>query len=578
MRTLLLTALLALALPALALEPVFTYQGKLYAGAGPASGAYEFEFELFDDPLDGVSLAGPATAGPLHVEDGLFLAEIDFGFNPFAGLESWLEIRVRPGGSSDPFEVLEPRQRMAPAPNALHAEGVAMGAVGSQQLALGAVTAPSLAPGAVSATALADGAVGTLKLADGAVTSAKVNLNQIQARLASCPPGQAIRSVSVTGIPTCERVPQIDLRRFTRSQSLLNVLPEPSVFGQRFGFALDPAGRPFVSAYDASLGNLVAIHCNDPECTSFQINTVDAEGIAGDYSSVDFHRVNGRPIISYWSQTLNALRLATCGDASCATVQSIVTVDSGNVGQWTQIMVDGGDAWIAYHDYGQSQLKLARTPLGTIGTTAIRIASDTPGDGAHTDMTIVPVAGGNDLWIAHGNSLEHSVRLTRCSRSTTVCSTSTVDSGSASAALGRGNAVVLGPNGFPAVATNRSNADGTVNGVRLFICANLSCGELVAAIDHNNCSTCSSHQRPLLWWGMDGALGFTTVLGRAYRCGDIDCSVIHLAASSGLAHLLVGVQRGPDGMPWFMARSTDRSLTLRRCGNRFCSTTGDGRY
>lgn len=566
MRTLLFAGLLALAAPALALEAVFTYQGRLHAGPGPATGPFEFEFELFDDPATGASLAGPVTAGPLQVEGGLFVAEIDFGFNPFAGLESWLEVRVRPGGSSDPFEVLEPRQRMAPAPNALHAEGVALGAVGPQ----------ALAPGAVTSAALADGSVGTAKLADGAVTGTKVNLNQIQARIVSgCPPGQAIRIVQGTGETLCQTVTdEIDLRRFIRGTQMTALLP-PGVLGERFGYALDHAGRPFISAYDASQGNLIAIHCSVPDCTSFQVHTVDAEGIAGDYSSVGFWGLNGLPVISYWSQTLNALRLATCGDASCATVQSIVTVDSGNVGQWTQLMVLGLDIWIAYRDYGQSQLKLAR--VASSGTT-IRIASATAGDGSHSDMILAPVEGGHDIWIAHGNSLAHSLRLSRCTRvNNTACPTTTVDTGTASAALGRGNAVILGPNGFPVLASVRTNADATHGPVLVYICATMNCTSILATVERAACSNCSSRRRPLLWRGMDGALSFA-IGASAYRCANSDCSIINPSNNAELLGDLVGVQLGPDGLPWFAARSNNSAVRLNRCGNRYCSSFRDGRH
>jgi hypothetical protein len=93
-----------------------TYQGQLSDDGSPASGNYEFSFELYDDLAAGVQIGSTVTQ-TLSVENGLFTAVLDFG-NVFDGTALFLEIGVRPDGSADPFTTLTPRQSLTAAPYA----------------------------------------------------------------------------------------------------------------------------------------------------------------------------------------------------------------------------------------------------------------------------------------------------------------------------------------------------------------------------------------------------------------------------------------------------------------------------
>jgi hypothetical protein len=94
----------------------FTYQGQLSNGGSPASGDYEFTFTLYDDLAAG-SQIGVTVNQVIAVVDGLFTANLDFG-NVINGTALFLEIGVRPDGSTDPYTVLSPRQALTAAPYA----------------------------------------------------------------------------------------------------------------------------------------------------------------------------------------------------------------------------------------------------------------------------------------------------------------------------------------------------------------------------------------------------------------------------------------------------------------------------
>jgi hypothetical protein len=97
----------------------FTYQGRLTESGGPATGAYDFEFSLYDDPEYGSVVAGPLEKLAQEVTYGLFTATLDFG-PAFSGEARWLEVRVRPAGEGY-YTVLSPRQALTPAPYASYA-------------------------------------------------------------------------------------------------------------------------------------------------------------------------------------------------------------------------------------------------------------------------------------------------------------------------------------------------------------------------------------------------------------------------------------------------------------------------
>src|SRR5882724_9250105 len=116
---------------------IFNYQGRLNVNGSPASGLYDFEFTIFKVETNGLIIAGPLTNSAVAVSNGLFNVALDFGNQPFLGVNRWLDIAVRTSGSASAFTRLTPRVRIASAPYAIAAANVIDGAV----------TAESLSPG-----------------------------------------------------------------------------------------------------------------------------------------------------------------------------------------------------------------------------------------------------------------------------------------------------------------------------------------------------------------------------------------------------------------------------------------------
>jgi hypothetical protein len=98
----------------------FTYQGRLNDGGSPANGEYDFRFILYDALIGGSQMGITVFSDDIPVTDGLFTVALDFG-NPYDGRGVWLEASVRSGGSAGGYTVLDPRQKITPAPYAIYA-------------------------------------------------------------------------------------------------------------------------------------------------------------------------------------------------------------------------------------------------------------------------------------------------------------------------------------------------------------------------------------------------------------------------------------------------------------------------
>lgn len=102
----------------------FTYQGRLTDNGNPATGAYDFDFTLFNAASGGAQVGGALTKENVAVSDGYFTVVLDFGNNAFTGDERFLNVGVRAGNSTGGFTSLSPRQTITPSPYALALPGV----------------------------------------------------------------------------------------------------------------------------------------------------------------------------------------------------------------------------------------------------------------------------------------------------------------------------------------------------------------------------------------------------------------------------------------------------------------------
>jgi hypothetical protein len=113
----------------------FTYQGRLTESNASASGAFDFQFRLFDAESGSTQIGSTQTLSAVNVSSGIFTVGLDFGLNSFTSARRFLEIAVkRPADAS--YTTLSPRQALSPVPYASYSEraSIAENATNAAQL------------------------------------------------------------------------------------------------------------------------------------------------------------------------------------------------------------------------------------------------------------------------------------------------------------------------------------------------------------------------------------------------------------------------------------------------------------
>jgi predicted regulator of Ras-like GTPase activity (Roadblock/LC7/MglB family) len=244
---------------------------------------------------------------------------------------------------------------------------LANGAVTGTQLATNAVGTAALADNAVDTRAvqnlsitqakIAAGAVGSTQLAAGAVGTAQINPAQVQARITgTCAIGEYFRGINPDGSVACEPVPGVPR---------ITVVDDPAnSVGEDTSIAIGADGLPVISYRDSTALALKVAKCANAACTGVAtITTVDDPvNSVGAQTSIAIG-TDGLPVVSYFDNTAGALKVAKCANAACTGVATITTVDdpANAVGFFTSIAI-GADGLpvISYFDNTADALRVAK--------------------------------------------------------------------------------------------------------------------------------------------------------------------------------------------------------------------------
>ncbi len=131
--------------------------------------------------------------------------------------------------------------------------------------------------------------------------------------------------------------------------------------GMYSSIAIGADGLPVVSYYDASNGALKLLHCGNVTCNSANTTTtVDATANVGAFTSIAIG-MDGMPVVSYYDNANADLKVLHCASAACnGSGNTVTTIDSaGDVGQYSSITI-GADGLpvISYYDNTLDHLKV----------------------------------------------------------------------------------------------------------------------------------------------------------------------------------------------------------------------------
>ncbi len=107
---------------ALAQSTAFSFQGRLNDGTNPANGRYDLEFRLFNAITGGAQIGSTLARPNTILINGVFSTTLDFGAAAFNNNPNlFIEIAVRPNGSTNALTILGPRQQITSVPLAIRA-------------------------------------------------------------------------------------------------------------------------------------------------------------------------------------------------------------------------------------------------------------------------------------------------------------------------------------------------------------------------------------------------------------------------------------------------------------------------
>jgi hypothetical protein len=180
--------------------------------------------------------------------------------------------------------------------------------------------------------------------------------------------------------------------------------------------ALDSAGNPVIAHFDQGKGNLRVARWNG---TTFA-GAIAAEGAehtpdtggettpatVGEYANLTIAS-DGTEYIAYYDRAAGALMLAS---GKSGTYDTEVVDDSGDVGQWPSLVIDGVDTWIAYQDVGKQDLRVAS---GHPGSWDIEVVDEGDHIGADAALFVDDAKPG----VIYFDGFQNNMKLARSSGS-----------------------------------------------------------------------------------------------------------------------------------------------------------------
>jgi hypothetical protein len=254
-------------------------------------------------------------------------------------------------------------------------------------------------------------------------------------------------------------------------ESQLRVDTLPDDVGLTSSVALDVAGNPVVSYFDDTNDDLKVLHCGVPSCdpTGEVITTVDITG--GSRTSITLDSA-GNPVVSYLNVSggQEKLGILHCNDPRCLT-STINSPDAVDTGHFTSIALDGaGNPVVSHYDIANGDLKIlhCNDPACAGGDESIT-APHTAGDvGPYTSLELD--ASGYPV-VSYYDATNDDLNVMHCNDANCAGSNESIVILSTPGDVGRYGSLELDASGFPVV----SYYDATNGDLKILHCDNVNC-------------------------------------------------------------------------------------------------------
>jgi hypothetical protein len=346
--------------------------------------------------------------------------------------------------------------------------------------------------------------------------------------------------------------------------------------GQTTSIALDSSGRPVVSYYDNTNGNLKVLRCGNTTCTSGNsITSPDMTGIVGQYTSLALDS-SEKPVIAYFDSTNSALKILHCGNVTCTSGNVTTTPDTDTVSTQISLVLDGsGKPAVSYYSGHLKVLRCGDVNCASGNTIA---EPDTVGPvGFHSAIAI---AFGGIPVVTYYDNDGGDLKVLRCG--TTTCLTgNTITTPDTVGDVGQYTSSVQDPStGVPVV----SYYDITNGNLKILRCGNNTCSSGNTFATPDTAGNVGTHTSLVLDSSNKPVVSYRSETSgdlKVLRCGNTTCTAGNFISSVDTNgnvgfETSIALDSGIPVISYF--DQTNGDLRVARCGDANCkgsAATGD---
>lgn len=241
--------------------------------------------------------------------------------------------------------------------------------------------------------------------------------------------------------------------------------------GRHTSLVLNSSSLPIISYRDVTNRDLKLAICGNISCSNHALTTVESAGNVGNHTSLAFNH-SGFPVISYRKATGGDLKLAVCNNATtCANPTRTIVDGPDNVGTYTSLAINkSGFPVISYYDDTNEDLKLAICNNATCTNPTLTIVDSSTDDaGLFTSLALNSSDRPVISYYAFDPSSGIFLKVAVCNNVT--CTNPTLATVFTGGFVPAETSLVLNSSGHPVI----SSWDGGFTALRLTICNNATC-------------------------------------------------------------------------------------------------------